>query len=235
VSELLIVRHGQATVGTGHYDKLSERGWEQSRRLGVWLAAHHPEGFAHVVVGGMRRHRETLEAIGEAYTRAGRDLAAATTERALDEFDHQAVLLAYRRLGIGGPAPFEGVDPRADPRAVYRLLRSALLAWSEGALESDLSEGWTAFSERVAHGAERLRELARDSTPTLVVTSGGVIAQLARRALGLTPAATVTLNLALRNSALSEFRSFDEALGLQSWNTLPHLASSQDRELWTYY
>jgi broad specificity phosphatase PhoE len=236
VSELLIVRHGQATVGVGDYDQLSERGWEQSRRLGAWLLAHHPDGFAHVVTGEMRRHKETLAAIHEAYEQAGRALCAPRVHGALNEFDHDAGAAGVPQAQGGSPAagPLD-FDRKADPRALFRALRAGLLAWSEGELEEELAEGWTAFSARVAQGAEELRALADPGAPTLVVTSGGVIAQLARRALGLTPAATVNLNLTIRNSALSEFRSFDGTLGILSWNTLPHLAGAADRALWTHY
>ena len=239
MSELLIVRHGQATVGVGNYDQLSERGWEQSRRLGAWLRAHHPEGFAHVVTGDMQRHKQTLEAIGEAYADAGQALCASRVHAALNEFDHDAVLTAFRKLKADHPAAGPlSFDRNADPRALFRALRAGLLAWSEGALEAELEEGWTAFSDRVARGADELRALpdsGASGAPTLVVTSGGVIAQLARRALDLTPAATVSLNLSIRNSALSEFRPIDDGMAVLSWNTLPHLAAREDRALWTHY
>jgi len=236
VSELLVVRHGQATVGVGDYDQLSERGWVQSRRLGAWLLAHHPEGFAHVVTGEMRRHRQTLDAIAEAYDAAGTPLRAPRVHGTLNEFDHDAVLQAFQKLRADHPAAGAlNFDRGADPRALFRALRAGLLAWSAGELEEELAEGWTAFSSRVAQGADEIRTLADQGAPTLVVTSGGVIAQLARRALGLTPAATVNLNLTIRNSALSEFRSLDGALGILSWNTLPHLSDAADRALWTHY
>jgi len=235
-NELLVVRHGQATVGGGDYDQLSERGREQSRRLGAWLAAHYPDGFAHVVTGGMRRHKQTLEEIGAAYAAEGRALCAPRVHEALNEFDHSAVLAAFRRLNAGHPAAGAiDFDRKADPRALFRALRAGLLAWCEGALESELAEGWGAFSARVARGADELRALPEAETPTLVVTSGGVIAQLARRALDLSPAATVSLNLSIRNSALSEFRPLDDGMAVLSWNTLPHLAAREDRALWTHY
>ena len=61
---LLLVRHGQASFGADDYDVLSETGWEQGRVLGRWLADNAPAP-ASVVHGGMRRHRETWEAMLE--------------------------------------------------------------------------------------------------------------------------------------------------------------------------
>ena len=42
MSELIIVRHGQASFLSGNYDQLSERGALQSQRLGTWLAHRMP-------------------------------------------------------------------------------------------------------------------------------------------------------------------------------------------------
>jgi hypothetical protein len=68
-----------------------------------------------------------------------------------------------------------------------------------------------------------------------VVTSGGVMAQLAQYALGGSDDAAVELNLSIRNSALAEFHAADGRLALASWNALPHLAAPDRRTLWTYY
>jgi broad specificity phosphatase PhoE len=236
VTELLIVRHGQATFDADEYDQLSQRGWQQAERLGQWLVAHYPQGFEVVVAGAMRRHRETLAAIERCFAEAGRTLAPAQIEPALNEFDHHAVLEAYARHRPDDPVSHAAEFGRSkDMRAVYLFLKSALEAWSAGALESHLEEGWDAFSERVAAGGEALVRASAHGTPVLVVTSGGVISQLARRALELPPSSAVALNLTIRNSAIAEFRAYQGALSLQSWNALPHLAAAEDRALWTYY
>ena len=67
----------------------------------------------------------------------------------------------------------------------------------------------------------------------LVLSSGGVISRLAQIALDVPNHRAVELNLALRNSALSEFHPHGGRLRLGSWNALPHLHGQ--RELWTYY
>ena len=69
----------------------------------------------------------------------------------------------------------------------------------------------------------------------LLISSGGVIAQLARIALDVPDVRTVDFNLSLQNSAVSEFRLRGEHLHLRSFNTLPHLASAADRLLWTHF
>ncbi|HAD08992.1 MAG TPA: histidine phosphatase, partial [Porticoccaceae bacterium] len=59
MSEIYFVRHGQASLGAKNYDKLSDLGWQQAR----WLGEHFRDqdlNFDRIVVGDMRRHRETL-------------------------------------------------------------------------------------------------------------------------------------------------------------------------------
>jgi len=60
-----LVRHGQASFGTGDYDRLSELGHEQARLAGEDMAARglRPDVVIH---GGMRRQRETAEGLYEA-------------------------------------------------------------------------------------------------------------------------------------------------------------------------
>ena len=60
MSVLYLVRHGQASFGAADYDQPSERGLQQARRLGDWLARGGNQ-FRTVVVGGMRLHRRDTD------------------------------------------------------------------------------------------------------------------------------------------------------------------------------
>jgi broad specificity phosphatase PhoE len=227
---LLLVRHGQASAGSDDYDRLSERGHEQSRRLGRWLAASGHR-FDRVVLGGMRRHQQTLDAIAETYG----DLPAAETDPGLAEFNHHAVFDGFR---VAQPAHPAVVAANAGGLpALGGLIHAALVAWSQDGID-DLPESWSAFGARVRGAGDRL---AHRRERTLVVTSGGVIARLAQGALGADDRSTIDLNMSCRNSALCEFfpRPYLpgtgdwSGVGMASWNAVPHLHDA--RELWTYY
>lgn len=220
---LLLVRHGQASAGTDDYDRLSERGREQSRRLGMWLAASGRR-FDRVVVGGMRRHLQSLEALEEGY---GAPLPEPHVDAGFAEFDHHAVFSSFVGANPDHPA-VAGVRDGGLP-AFGALIRAALAAWAEGRV-AGVPETWTAFGDRVCAAGERL---ADDGRHALVMTSGGVIARLAQRALDADIPAAIDLNLSLRNSGLAEFHRLERGLALGSWNAVPHLHDA--RELWTYY
>ena len=58
MSELVFVRHGQASFGQKSYDKLSELGIEQARILAQhWQALG--EEFDHIYAGSLLRQQET--------------------------------------------------------------------------------------------------------------------------------------------------------------------------------
>lgn len=225
---LLLVRHGQASYGAADYDNLSERGRLQSRRLGDWLA-RGGHRFELVVVGGMRRHRQTAEGVAEAFAAQGLPLPEVVADAGFAEFDHEAVFGAY--LARDPEHPIAVASRSGQPRDVAAMLQAALLAWANDELPG-LPESWAAFGQRVQSAGERLEALAGDGE-VLVLSSGGVISRLAQIALDVPNARAVELNLSLRNSALSEFHPHGGRLRMGSWNALPHLHG--ERELWTYY
>lgn len=225
---LLLVRHGQASYGAADYDNLSERGHLQSRRLGDWLA-RGGHRFQAVVVGGMRRHRQTADGVAEAFAEQGLALPEPIADEGFAEFDHEAVFGAYLKRDPDDPVVVASRSGK--PKEVAAMLRAALLAWANDELPG-LPESWAAFGQRVQSAGERLEALAGDNE-VLVLSSGGVISRLAQIALDVPNMRAVELNLSLRNSALSEFHPHGGRLRLGSWNALPHLHG--ERALWTYY
>jgi len=227
---LLAIRHGQASYAAADYDQLSEAGYEQSRRLGRWLAAHAPVP-ERVVIGAMRRHRQTWEAVQAGYAERDIELPCVEVDPDLNEFDHRAVLDGHARNQpqVQGLSAAELDAARPAPQQVLAQLLAALGAWTRDGIQ-DVPERWSQFQARTRAAAERL---APGTGTVLAVSSGGVISQFAQAALEVSNERAIELNLSLRNSAISEFHGRGKALRLGSWNTLPHLAEA--RELWTYY
>lgn len=229
------MRHAQASYAGANYDELSALGHRQADLLGEYLVSAHAP-FAAVACGRMRRHRETLEAIERAVARHAGARVEARCIAGLDEFDHRDVLAVHARRNPSDPVVVAaGGGASHDMRATYLFLRAALHAWSSGALDDEVAEPWHAFKQRVREAGSELAALASSGERLLVVTSGGVMAQLAAVALDVPDARAIDLNLAIRNSAISEFRAVDGALKLASWNTIPHLAAPEHRAMWTYF
>lgn len=180
---LYLVRHGQASFGSGDYDRLSELGHLQGRLAGEDMAARgiRPDLVIH---GGMRRQRETAEALvaGAGWgTDAATDTDAATetgaaTGTALEsdarwaEYDADEVLTAARDAGaVTGQGTLDHAgDSDEAKREFQRQLDAALGHWS----------GLEAFA-RYRTGAEAALADAAERTgsgcTTVVVSSAGTV------------------------------------------------------------
>jgi broad specificity phosphatase PhoE len=227
---VILVRHAQASFGSADYDRLSERGEQQAQRLAAWMVAHPELRFSHVTAGTLRRHAQTLAAIEEAFRRAQRALPQFAQDPDWNEFDHDALFRAYAARHAADPLL---VSARSDHRAAHALMRAVLHSWATSELDDDVPEKWSMFGARVAQARARLNGAQRERV--LVVSSGGPIARCAQAALGCDDRRAVTLNLALRNTAVSEFRTRDDDWELHIWNMLPHLSAPTDRDHVTYY
>lgn len=226
---LLLIRHAQASYGAANYDELSALGHAQAAELGRWLAAHAGE-IAAVRVGAMKRHRQTFDAVREAFAAAGRELPAPTEDVDLNEFDHEAVVRRF--LAQRADEAHREAAASKDVKRIGAMLLAALSAWAEDAID-ELPEAWGAFGERVARAGQAVADAHRGDGDVLVFSSGGVISRLAQQALDVPPSRAVELNLAIRNASISEFAAARDRLRLASFNTLPHLA--HDRALWTHF
>jgi broad specificity phosphatase PhoE len=151
--DLLLVRHGRSRAGTANYDQLSARGELQSRRLGQWLAATG-HGFDAVVVGTMRRHRQTYDAIAGAYAERGLPLPGPVFDSGWDEFDHHAVFDGFASAHPQHPTVL--ASQQGGLQALGAMIHAALSAWSEDRL-ADVPESWQAFGARVNDAGSRRR------------------------------------------------------------------------------
>jgi broad specificity phosphatase PhoE len=214
VGLLLLVRHGQASFGADDYDVLSETGWEQARTLGRWLAANG-EAPASVVHGGMRRHRETWEGIAEG---AGWAEPTPVTDPAWAEFDHLAVL--ERHAAISG----EAIDHGADRRAFQARFESATGHWASAGADGGYPEPYDDFVARAHRALERA---AGGPGPTMVVTSGGVVAALAALLVLPEDAAVgpvwARFNTVIANSSVTRVIVGGTGARLLTFNEHPHL------------
>ena len=211
MGQLLLVRHGQASWDADDYDVLSETGWEQSRLLGAALAAR---GIApdRVVRGGLRRHRETTEAVLEGLAYAGN----VDVDPGWDEFDHVAMLAAH-------PAPFAGRRPT---KAEFQeWFEEATDRWTRGEHDAEYAESFTAFTDRVGSALRRTAEAAEGTA--LVVSSGGPISWARRVAAGRRPGDAGRLwrrlNPVCVNSGVTRVVTGRRGLTLVSFNGHAHL------------
>ncbi len=212
---LYLVRHGQASFGQADYDRLSPLGHQQAQRLGQYLRARWagservPQA---VLMGTLRRHRETWEGIAQG---AGWDHTPQILP-ALDEYDSHALIEA-----LGVPPDLPPLGSPEGYRAHFRLLRQAIQAWMDA---RTAPRGMPSYADFVAGLDAVLQQVSASGHPSvLLVSSGGPISTLVGRVLQTPPASTIEMNLRIRNTAVSELEFNARRHALISYNHLPHL------------
>jgi len=216
MGELVLVRHGQANSAADDeqgYDRLSELGHQQARWLGEWLR-DHDEPFDRVLTGSLRRHRETLAAMGEMG-------AEPEVDARLNELDYFNLSKAH--------AARNGT-PRATAETFVRDIEAIMLAWHRAEIQGH--ESYAAFEARVA---EMLTLAARPGRRVLCVTSGGVIGMMARHLLDLDPGRMAHLLVPIRNCSIHRVMVLPEAQILSGFNATPHLDMADRRHARTEY
>jgi broad specificity phosphatase PhoE len=226
VSRLILVRHGQASAGSDDYDQLSERGYEQARRLGEQWAA---EGLVpdSVYIGPRKRHRQTAETAAE--------LGRAWPEPVyLDDWDehaaydvvmHSLPILAEADGWVAERVALCAGDGKDAQRAYFDLYRHVTRLWVRGELPLDGTpyEPWPVFRDRVERAlAETVEREGRGRT-VVIVTSSGPVSVAAGRALGLDDEGMMALSWNVQNIAVTEVLYDGNSIALKTFNALPRL------------
>ena len=216
MGQLILVRHGQASFGADDYDQLSDLGKRQSVRLGAYwkqASAHAPDALAFdaVLMGSLKRHRQTWEGIAEG---SGLNLAPEVWP-GLNEYDSHALIETIH------PMPLAKPDTPEMYKHHFRLLRTALQKWMAGETHPQGMPSYVEFSQGIQDVLQHVRTHYQGRV--LLVSSGGPISTAVGQVLGAPADTTIELNLRIRNTALTEFIYTPSRHMLLSYNNLPHL------------
>jgi broad specificity phosphatase PhoE len=218
---LYLVRHGQASFGADNYDVLSELGHRQALRLGQYLRERGIT-FEASLTGTLERQRQTHAGICQGL---GQGLQA-LEQPALNEYDSLALIATVH------PEPLLKPTSPEMYRHHFRLLRLALQAWMAGRVQP---VGMPSYADWVA-GIRGVLDSVREqhTGAVLLVSSGGPIATAVGQVLGLSPDATIELNLRIRNASVTQFEFNPKRHTLLTYNTLAHLEGPAYADWVTY-
>jgi broad specificity phosphatase PhoE len=203
--EIWLIRHAQASFGAANYDKLSDLGHRQADWTGAHIRDLDPP-VERIVTGGLVRQIETATEIAAALNAP----PAPEVHPGFAEYNAEAVLRAFL---ADRPHP-----PAEDRRAHFRALSAGIAAWQTG--EIDGAESWAAFTARVANA---MRAAEPEQGVTLVVSSGGVIAQAVNAVLQAPGATMVRLHMQMKNAGMTRLIVGGTGLFLNTFNQSPHL------------
>lgn len=229
MGQLILVRHGQASFGAEDYDQLSDLGKRQGYRLGeYWREASQTAAranelqFEAVLIGSLKRHRQTWEAIAEG---AGLQMTPEIWP-GLNEYDSHALIETVH------PEPLAKPDTPEMYKHHFRLLRTALQKWMVGETQPKGMPSFAEFSAGIQAVLKHVRETHQGRV--LIVSSGGPIATAVSQVLSAPSETAIELNLRIRNTAVTEFAFTPKRHMLLSYNNLPHLDKAPHQDWVTY-
>ena len=231
MSQLVIVRHGQAAAFSEDSDRLTELGQRQAAVLGEYWVQNGVE-FDEVVVGSLRRHAQTEAQVADAYARAGKAWPKAQVDPGWNEYDASGVMQLAAALAQRDPAfaalvaDYQAQAAGADRNRYFQRMFEVLMSsWVAGSLHSESVESFEAFHSRVSEAFEKVLR-AEGSRRVVVFSSGGPIGVTVQRALRSPKPVALELNWRVRNASLTEYLFGRDRLSLDSFNTIPHLVDA---------
>jgi broad specificity phosphatase PhoE len=221
MSELYLVRHGQASFGAANCDQLSELGYQQARWLGEYFQ-DRDISFDRIICGDMARHVQTAKSLASAISTNPK----LETHAGFNEFDFHGLIAVYLEQ-----QPERSIDNQ-DRKQVFGLLREVMQAWSQDQLPlSKISETWGQFHQRVA---EALRFAQEQQGRVLVASSGGALSVALQQIMNFDIETLININLQTRNSAFHQFYFNDKACHVMGVNHVPHLDLPERLDFITY-
>lgn len=226
MTEIKLVRHGQASFGAKNYDVLSPTGQRQAQILGARLQNANYKPVA-VFTGRMQRQQNT--AIHAGFTQF-------TVDPAFDEFDFQGVLQHYLPV-VASQYPDLSLDAAsmyANPRQFVRVFDAAMAMWHQQATGvGSQPESFADFQQRVSDGIHRISTARDKNDAVLVFTSGGVISLALQAALCASHATAWQLNQQIYNASVHTIRKSKSGYALTRFNDIAHLEFGGDPSLIT--
>jgi broad specificity phosphatase PhoE len=205
MSTITLIRHGQANstaTDEASYDRLSVLGHEQAS----WLGAHLRDTGAHhtrLYTGTLRRHIETADGMAMGLT--------PVRDARLNELEY-FTLGALMAQQHGVPFPVEQAGFIAHLPLVFEHWKADKI---DGAPET-----YAHFQGRIRAA---LADIAAGDGPALVVTSGGLIANVIAQQMDLGIAATARTAIAIFHTSLHQFHPIGGHLTPVLFNATPHL------------
>jgi broad specificity phosphatase PhoE len=235
MSELVLVRHGQASFGKASYDKLSDNGIEQVKVLSAhWQQMG--ERFNHIYSGTLLRQRETA---AELLNLVDPQPAAPIQVAAFNEYNGDPLMRIYLRDFAHELTEVEQFEwPITDPRLFQKIFERATAKWIKNQLVASDSdhdyEPWQSFKARVHAGLDEIMATHPKSSRVLLSTSGGVIAMALQRVLQFPDEHVISTNWMVHNSSVTRIRYSGDRLSMTQFNNLAHLERNDLVHMVTY-
>ena len=231
MSQLLVVRHGQARLFTNDYDRLSDLGVAQAEALAAgWLRA----GIVpdQIWSGKLKRQVDTAAAVGATIAQNGQTWPELQSVAGLNEYPADEIMASLgrhlqenddgvARLAEAHESAADGADRY---RHFHRLLTAVMNRWIAGDHNcGDVPTSWDEWSGGVRRSFAALMARAGSGKTVAVFTSGGVIGVSVQTVLQAPPIKAAELNWRVHNASVTRYTFSGERISLDCFNDVAHL------------
>lgn len=225
MSQLLLIRHGQATPFEADTDRLSELGQAQARRVGEALRLEELN-VTHVLHGPLVRQRRTALIAAE-----NSDWPAPGEDTRLAEYDGDGLLRYLAPLLAEQDADFAQLARTFEQQKfgpernkhLQAMLEPLTARYLQGDLLHPELESWADFQTRVQASVRDLLRLS--GAIVLAFTSGGVIGSVVASVLKAPPDTVLALNWRIKNASITRLTYGGGRVSLDTFNETGHLPS----------
>ena len=234
MSEIFLVRHGQASFKQENYDVLSPAGITQARLLAAHFLTRGLR-FDALYSGPLERQKDTANHFAAEYRESGITVPDASIIAGLTEYDTRQVITRYL-LGIIGSDPSLAHDREemfTNYASFRKIFEKSVVAWINDP-DCQGIESWRDFCARIAESLNRIMAENGSGRKIAVFTSGGVIAASMKVVLGLGDERAIRLGWEIVNTSVTRCKYSDRGIGLVSFNSSAHLECTGNPELITY-
>lgn len=234
MSTISLIRHGQASFGKADYDQLTELGVRQGQQLGHWFNECQNK-LDHVVIGALKRHRQTAAACLETLQPALAPAADWHVDAGFNEYDH-IEMLHRQEPRFADPAFVKALFVDSDnPRQAFQaLFVQAFERWVSGQFDDDYAEPWPAFKARCVAALQNLMQDDAGSRHIAVFTSGGAISVIIQHLLGLPDSSMAALNSSIANGSITRILFKPGTVTLSGFNAIGHFERQPGNGLISY-
>jgi broad specificity phosphatase PhoE len=235
MSEIYLIRHGQASFGAADYDRLSEKGVTQAAVLGEHLANLDVE-FDAVCCGEMDRQQKTAQGMMVAYRQKGLYVPTPEVMKSFNEYDAESVWKSQvAKMREDAPEFLDPIEKDPNNNTTFQKVFSKVVKrWVSGKFDAPGDFTWNAFKSRVSEGLFALMVKQGPSKRIAVFSSGGPISVAVQAVLDLDDIKTVDVSWQVMNASITRIVYSRGRIGLAGFNDITHLALTGDKSLLTY-
>lgn len=233
MSELFLIRHGQASFGAKNYDKLSEKGVAQSKILGQHFSAMEVT-FDAIYCGQMERQKNTAKAVIDVYKSKETPIPGPYIDAAFNEYDSKAIWDAQTKMMLKDDPKLLDAMNMDNKKAFQKIFSKVVERWISGEFNTKGVMPWRHFKKQVTHGLETIVQKWCSSKKIAIFSSAGAICAAIQKVLTLSDAKTIDLSWQVMNTSVTRMTYNSKKISLSGFNNITHLELTGDKSLLTY-